>query len=220
MSAGDERKLPFYREMEFQYDRLEQVAPGLRRIVCRNPGPLTFKGTNLYVAGEGEVAVIDPGPAGGGQLDVLLAALAGERITHILVTHCHIDHSSAVLPLRELTGAAVCGMPREAGHPGADAYGPSGPGFVVPVRFDIPLQHGGRLAGPGFKIEAVHTPGHAPDHLCYRLPGNILISGDHVMGWNTSVIAPPEGHMEAIYGRSNCCCCAANPSIFRHTEHL
>ena len=87
-------------------------------------------------------------------------------------------------------------MPRQAGQPGADAKGPHGHNFIIPVDYDVPLQHGGRLAGPGFEIEAVHTPGHAPDHLCYRLKGaDILLSGDHVMGWNTSVIAPPEGHM-------------------------
>ncbi len=87
-------------------------------------------------------------------------------------------------------------MPRRPSDPGAGAKGPSGRGFIVPVHFDIPLQHGSKLAGSGFEIEAIHTPGHAPDHLCFYIPaGNILLSGDHVMGWNTSVIAPPEGHM-------------------------
>ncbi len=182
--------------MAFRYGALEQVAPGLRRLVCDNPGPFTFKGTNLYVIGEGEVAVADPGPDSGAQLKVLLEALAGERITHILVTHCHADHSGAVAALKERTGATTCGMPRAPSDPGADAKGPSGRGFIVPVRFDIPLEHGSKLAGPSFEIEAIHTPGHAPDHLCFYIPaGNILLSGDHVMGWNTSVIAPPEGHM-------------------------
>ena len=196
MSSENRKTPPFSREMAFQYGALEQVAPGLRRIVCRNPGPFTFKGTNLYVIGQGEVAVADPGPAGGDQLDVLMAALKGERITRILLTHTHADHSGAAAALRERTGAPVCGMPRQAGQPGADAKGPHGHNFIIPVDYDIPLRHGGRLAGPGFEIEAVHTPGHAPDHLCYHLAGpDILLSGDHAMGWNTSVIAPPEGHM-------------------------
>ncbi len=196
LRSEEQKTPPFSREMTFQFGALEQVAPGLRRIVCRNPGPLTFEGTNLYVIGEGEVAVVDPGPAGGDQLDVLTEALAGERITHILLTHCHGDHSGAVQALRERTGAPVCGLPRRAEHPGAGANGPSGCKFIIPVDYDVPLRHGGRLGGPGFEIEAVHTPGHAPDHICIYIPAaNILLTGDHVMGWNTSVIAPPEGHM-------------------------
>ncbi|MGO9171888.1 MAG: MBL fold metallo-hydrolase [Rhodomicrobium sp.] len=196
MSTIHPKTPPFSREMKFKYGALQQVAPGLRRIVCHNPGPLTFKGTNLYVIGEGEVAVVDPGPATAGQLNVLAQTLADETVTHILVTHCHSDHSGAVAELQKRTGALTYGMPRSADDPAADAKGPSGHSFVTPVGFDVPLQHGSKIAGPGFEIEAVHTPGHAPDHLCFYIPGqNILLSGDHVMGWNTSVIAPPEGHM-------------------------
>ncbi len=210
MSRENRKPPPFSREITFQYGALEQVAPGLRRIVCRNPGPFTFKGTNLYVIGEGEVAVVDPGPAEGDQLNVLMRALAGEQITHILLTHCHADHSGAVQALRERTGALTCGIPRRAAHPGTGAAGLSGHNFIIPVDYGIALQHGSRLAGPGFEIEAVHTPGHAPDHICFYIPDtNILLSGDHVMGWNTSVIAPPEGHMgsymrslELLMGRS------------------
>jgi glyoxylase-like metal-dependent hydrolase (beta-lactamase superfamily II) len=187
---------PFAREMDFQYGVLERIAPGLRRIVCNNPSPFTFKGTNLYVIGEGSVAVVDPGPASGVQLDVLCDALQGETITHILVTHCHADHSGAADALKERTGAPTCGMPRGAGVPSASAKGPSGRSFVVPVGFDISLQHGAQIRGDGWELQAIHTPGHAPDHLCFYMPGeNILFSGDHVMGWNTSVIAPPEGNM-------------------------
>jgi glyoxylase-like metal-dependent hydrolase (beta-lactamase superfamily II) len=196
LSTKDQKTPPFSREMAFKYGALEQVGPGLRRLVCRNPGPFTFKGTNLYVIGEGEVAAVDPGPDTNDQLDVLLKALGTERITHILVTHCHADHSGAVAALQERTGARTCGMPRRPSDPGAAAKGPSGGSFIVPVHFDIPLEHGSKLAGSGFEIEAIHTPGHAPDHLCFYMPAsNILLSGDHVMGWNTSVIAPPEGHM-------------------------
>ncbi|MBI4724759.1 MAG: MBL fold metallo-hydrolase [Rhodomicrobium sp.] len=182
--------------MDFKYGALERVAPGLRRIVCHNPGLFTFKGTNLYVIGDGEVAVADPGPDTIEQIDVLTGALAGETITHILVTHCHSDHSGAVAALRERTGALTCGMPRAANDPAMGVKGPSGRNYVEPVDFDIALDHGSKIAGPGWQIEAIHTPGHAPDHLCFCLPRqNALLSGDHVMGWNTSVIAPPEGHM-------------------------
>jgi glyoxylase-like metal-dependent hydrolase (beta-lactamase superfamily II) len=187
---------PFSRKMDFQYGALEQVAPGLRRVVCHNPSAFTFKGTNLYVIGEGRVAVVDPGPAPGDQLDVVADALKAETITHILLTHCHSDHSGAVEALRKRTGAVTCGMPRAAGDPAAGAKGPSGRSFVTAVDFDIPLGNGASISGDGWQVEAVHTPGHAPDHLCFYLTDQrILLSGDHVMGWNTSVIAPPEGHM-------------------------
>jgi glyoxylase-like metal-dependent hydrolase (beta-lactamase superfamily II) len=193
---------PFAREMDFRYDALEQIAPGVRRIVCRNPGPFTFKGTNLYVVGEGRVAVVDPGPAPGEQLDVLLDALAGETVTHILLTHSHADHSGAAEALKQRTGALTCGLPRPANAPQAGAKGPSERSYIVPVAFDIPLKHGDTVAGDGFELQAIQTPGHAPDHLCFLWPEpNVLFSGDHVMGWNTSVVAPPEGHMGA-YMRS------------------
>jgi glyoxylase-like metal-dependent hydrolase (beta-lactamase superfamily II) len=197
LSTEDPNPLPFSREMTFRYGVLEQVAPGLRRIVCHNPSPFTFKGTNLYVIGEGEVAVVDPGPAAAAQLDVLEGALAGERVSHILVTHCHSDHSGAVAALKDRTGALTCGMPRKPDDPTV-TIGAGGRSFIVPVDFDVPLRHGSTLALPGVKIEALHTPGHAPDHLCFSLMGqSILLSGDHVMAWNTSVIAPPEGNMGA-----------------------
>ena len=196
MSNPKHKTPPFSREMEFQYGVLEPIAPGLRRLVCKNPSPFTFKGTNLYVIGEGSVAVVDPGPASGEQLDVLCDALKGETITHILVTHCHADHSGTAEALKARTGAPTCGMPRGAGAPSAGAKGPSGRSFIVPVAFDMPLRHGSLIEGDGWEIQAIHTPGHAPDHLCFHMPReNILFSGDHVMGWNTSVIAPPEGNM-------------------------
>ncbi len=196
LSTEHAKPLPFSREMDFKYEALEQVAPGLRRIVCQNPGPFTFKGTNLYVIGEGEVAVVDPGPDAEDQIDVLLDALKGERITHILVTHCHSDHSGAVAALRALTGALTVGMTRPANDASIGANGPSGRSFVVPVDFDLAIEDESRVAGSGWEAIAIHTPGHAPDHLCFFLPAQkILLSGDHVMGWNTSVIAPPEGNM-------------------------
>jgi glyoxylase-like metal-dependent hydrolase (beta-lactamase superfamily II) len=143
--------------MTFQYGVLEQVAPGLRRIVCRNPGLLTFKGTNLYVIGEGEVAVADPGPAEAGQLDVLMDALGGERITHILLTHCHADHSGAAGALRERTGALTCGMPRLARH--RARKGSFGTIIVLWITISQAARRQARRAG--LRNQAVATPGHA-----------------------------------------------------------
>ncbi len=196
MSADKKQQPPFHREMQFQYGVLQQIAPDLRRLVCHNPSPFTFKGTNTYVLGRDNVAIIDPGPVPGEQLDILCEQLSGEHITHILLTHCHSDHSGAAALLKERTGAELCGMPRAADDPSLSAAGPSGSRSVTPVAFDRVLEHGSIVAGEGWEVEAIHTPGHAPDHLCFSVRGrNMLLSGDHVMGWNTSVVAPPEGNM-------------------------
>ncbi|ADP70794.1 beta-lactamase domain-containing protein [Rhodomicrobium vannielii ATCC 17100] len=198
MTNPNHKTPSFSREMPFEYGKLEQIAPGVRRIVCENPGPFTFKGTNLYVVGEGDVAAIDPGPAGGAQVDLLLDALrqTGERVAHIILTHCHADHSGAAAALKKRTGAPTYGMARKIDDPVIGKRGPSGGDFVIPVAFDVPLHHGDTVRDASFELHAVHTPGHAPDHLCFRLAdGDILFSGDTVMGWNTSVVAPPEGNM-------------------------
>jgi glyoxylase-like metal-dependent hydrolase (beta-lactamase superfamily II) len=183
--------------MNFEYDVLLRVAPSVRRIVANNPTPFTFKGTNTYVIGEGEIAVIDPGPEDEAHIDALLKAVAGERITHILVTHTHRDHTGAVEMLKERSGAQVLGFGPTGSERGARTTSPSGKAFVdqefVP---DRKLRDGDRIEIDGVRLEAIHTPGHAPDHLCFALTGQrTLFSGDHVMGWNTTVVAPPEGHM-------------------------
>jgi len=188
----------FSRDMAFEYGKLELIAPGVRRIVCENAGPFTFRGTNLYVVGEGDVAAIDPGPAGERQIDLLLDALgqSGERVAHIILTHCHADHSGAAAALKARTGAPTYGFARDADDTVIGKRGPSGGDFVIPVTFDVPLRHGDAVRDASFELRAIHTPGHAPDHLCFHLAeGNILFSGDTVMGWNTSVVAPPEGNM-------------------------
>lgn len=192
------KPLPFHREMNFEYGKLQPVTPGVRRLVCNNPSSFTFHGTNTYVAGEGSVAVIDPGPDAPDQVESLLAALGrnGERVSHILITHTHSDHTGNAALLKERTGAPVYGMPRGASSNIAAAQSPSGKNFLTPVDYDQPLAHGDLIDGEGWALKALHTPGHAPDHLCYAFPSaDVLFSGDHVMGWNTTVIAPPEGHM-------------------------
>ncbi len=188
--------IPFLREFSFEYGRLEPVAPGIRRIVARNPSPFTFKGTGTYVIGEGEVAVIDPGPDQGEHVAALLAGLAGERVTHILITHTHRDHSPAAAPLKEMTGAVTYGFgPHAGGRRGEPGIEEGGDWDFMP---DLALRDGDEIVGPGWRFEAVHTPGHTSNHLCFALAGSgILFSGDHVMGWSTSVIAPPDGDMNA-----------------------
>jgi glyoxylase-like metal-dependent hydrolase (beta-lactamase superfamily II) len=192
--------IPYRREIAFEYGRLEPVAPGIRRIVARNPGPFTFKGTGTYVVGEGEVAVIDPGPELAEHIDALIASLADEQVTHILVTHTHRDHSPAAKALKEASGAPTYGFgPHAGGRRGDRGIEEGGDWDFVP---DIVVRDGESVDGgkPGGKwhFEAVHTPGHTSNHLCFALPDpGILFSGDHVMGWSTSVIAPPDGDMAA-----------------------
>ena len=187
-------EIPFRREFAFEYGRLEPVAPGVRRIVARNPGPFTFRGTGTYVVGEGKVAVIDPGPDLPEHIEALLMDLAGEEVTHILVTHTHRDHSPAAAAVKAATGAPTYGFgPHAGGRRGEAAIEEGGDWDFVP---DIAVKDGDEIAGAGWRFEAVHTPGHTSNHLCFALPDRgILFSGDHVMGWSTSVIAPPDGDM-------------------------
>jgi glyoxylase-like metal-dependent hydrolase (beta-lactamase superfamily II) len=187
-------KLSFNSEMNFDYGVAVEVAPGVRRIVANNPGPFTFKGTNTYIVGHGEVAVIDPGPHDPEHLKALNAALEGERISHILITHTHRDHTDAVAPLKEYSKAPVLAF-GETGK--SRTTSPSGKVFVdLGFTSDERVLDGDTIKGSGWALDAIHTPGHAPDHLCFALSGErTIFSGDHVMGWNTTVVAPPEGHM-------------------------
>ena len=189
-------EIPFRREFTFEYGRLEPVAPMIRRIVARNPSPFTFRGTGTYVVGQGEVAVIDPGPDLDEHVEALLACLSGEQVTHILITHTHRDHSPAARALQAATGAPTYGYgPHAGGQRGDAAVEEGGDWDFTP---DRTVRDGDRLAGNGWVFEAVHTPGHTSNHLCFALPSEgVLFSGDHVMGWSTSVIAPPDGDMAA-----------------------
>jgi len=189
-------EIPFRRDFSFEYGRLEPVASGIRRIVARNPSPFTFRGTGTYVVGNGDVAVIDPGPDLAEHVDALLAGLSGERVTHILITHTHRDHSPAAQALKAATGASTYGFGPHAGGKRTDpAVEEGGDWDFIP---DLTVGDGDRIAGKGWRFQAVHTPGHTSNHLCFALPDEgILFSGDHVMGWSTSVIAPPDGDMAA-----------------------
>ena len=175
-------------------ETVEQLSPLVRRVVCDNPSPFTFTGTCTYIVGRGTVAIIDPGPERQAHLDALLAATAGERVSHIVLTHTHRDHSPGSRPLAIKTGAAIVGCPAftaPAGRPsGLDSsHDPD----YAPSRV---LHDGDRLAGEGWTLEAVTTPGHASNHTAYALiEENALFSGDHVMAWSTSIVAPPDGSM-------------------------
>ena len=183
--------IPFIREFEPAYGTLVQVSPLVRRLVARNSGPFTAWGSGTYVVGRGAVAVIDPGPLDMAHVESLLAALDGERITHLVITHTHLDHSPAAAPLRERTGARVvgCGVHGARGETteaGADYD------FVPETQmFD-----GDACSGPGWTLRALATPGHTSNHICYHLTEEgALFTGDHVMGWSTTVVVPPDGDM-------------------------
>ena len=197
-------EIPFRKEMIFEYGVPRELFPGVARLVANNPGPFTFKGTNTYLLGKGrDIALVDPGPEDDAHLKATLAAVQGKRITAIIITHTHRDHIDGLPRLQAETGAKVYGFGRKARNPGtivkSAAGGEANDEDFVP---DVVLGAGSRFEGDGFALTALHTPGHAPDHLCFAIDGTgILLSGDHVMGWNTSVVAPPDGNM-AAYMRS------------------
>ena len=202
----------FRTTMNFTYGVPRELAPGVVRIVANNPSHFTFKGTNTYIVGTQDLALIDPGPEDPAHLKAILDTIGARRLSHVLITHTHRDHTDGMPALLAATGAKTAGYGRRARDRGTRRTSPSGSEFVdQDFNPDMPLADGGRLAGAGWAFTAVHTPGHAPDHLCFALEGTkILFSGDHVMGWNTSVIAPPEGNMgdymralEVLNGRSD-----------------
>jgi glyoxylase-like metal-dependent hydrolase (beta-lactamase superfamily II) len=175
--------------------RIERPGPLVRRLLAPNPSPFTYTGTQTYIVGEGEVAVIDPGPDIPAHLEALTEALARERVTAILCTHTHRDHSPASRPLQAATGAPIVGCAALA----LDDEGPrADDAFDADYRPDRVLADRERLMGEGWTLEAVATPGHTSNHLCFALSeAGALFSGDHVMGWSTTVVAPPDGDMAA-----------------------
>ena len=184
--------ISFLTEFDPAYGRCVRVAPGIRRVVAANPSKYTAWGTGTYIVGDGEVAIVDPGPALDDHVDAVLAAVAGETVTHLLVTHTHADHSPAAAAIAARTGAATFGFgphPRDSGSEseehGDHAFEP-----------DVRVRHGDVLAGPTFRFECLHTPGHISNHVCFsELDRSALFPGDHVMGWSTSVISPPDGRV-------------------------
>lgn len=189
--------LDFKTTMDFAYGQPAPMSPGVVRVVANNPGPFTFRGTNTYFIGAAHLAIVDPGPDDPRHIDAILAAANGRPVTHIFITHAHRDHIDGARRLKAATGATTYAFGRSASAVAALADSPSGKSFVNDYFLpDVHMTHGDRVAHDDWELEALHTPGHAPDHLCFALSGRrILFSGDHVMAWNTSVIAPPEGRM-------------------------
>ena len=190
--------IAFDRSFDLAPGRVEEVAPGVRRLLCDNPSPFTFKGTVSYIIGRGEVAIIDPGPDDPQHIAALLDAVRNESVTHIFVTHTHVDHSPGAAQVKAATGAMTFAEgPHRAARPlhigEANRLEASADHDFVP---DHALADGEVIGGKGFAIEAVATPGHTANHMAFALrETGLLFSGDHVMAWNTSIIAPPDGAM-------------------------
>jgi len=218
-------QIEHYRDMgDFDYGAVMRMTPLIRRVICRNPTPFTYKGTGTYIIGTGKVAVIDPGPPLSSHVDDVLEALGtGETVTHVLITHTHSDHSSLTARLQQRTGARSYGF---GPHGTVRAHDPTDrvdfsayftaqekarfdkewddlpdeikrEGPDLDFRPDERLADGDVVHGGNWTLQALHTPGHCSNHLCYYLrEENSLLSGDHVMGWATSVVSPPDGSMQ------------------------
>lgn len=186
-------KIPFVRDIDCRYGESVEVSPLIRRVVAKNPGAFTYTGTGVYIIGRGEVAVIDPGPHDEVHFEALKAALDGETIKAVLVTHSHMDHSPLAHPLASWAGCEVyAGGPviPTASEVRLEA------GDDLQFRPDVTLNDGDEFSGPGWTVSALAAPGHTSNHFCFHLKEeNALFSGDHVMGWSTTVISPPDGHM-------------------------
>lgn len=186
--------IPYVKEIEFEYGKVEQVSPLIRRVIANNPGPFTYVGTGVYIVGHGEVAVIDPGPDRPEHFDVLKSVLKDETITHVLVTHGHSDHSPLAKPLAEWAGCKT--YAKNAGVP--TAKGELGSADDLGFMPDVKIKDGDVFEGAGWTINVIETPGHTINHLCFGLrEENACFSGDHIMGWSTTVVAPPDGDMSA-----------------------
>ena len=205
--------IPFVPPIEVTYGEATRLSPLVRRVVAENPSKYTYMGTGTYIVGRGDVAVVDPGPALDAHRDALATVLAGERVQAILVTHCHADHSPLSAWLRDETGAPTY------------AFGPHGeveqlddemkPEEAIDVAFvpDVVVPDGAVVEGPGWTFEAVHTPGHTSNHTCFALhEERTLFTGDHVMGWSTTVITPPDGDMRAY--------CASLEKLLRRDDAI
>ncbi|MFI4973499.1 MAG: MBL fold metallo-hydrolase [Caulobacterales bacterium] len=186
--------IPYVRDIEFEYGRCDQVSPLIRRVIANNPGPFTYKGTGTYIVGKGEgLAVIDPGPDMPEHLQAILDATAHERISHILVTHHHLDHSPLARPLAAATGAVIYGCAVKVTPVEGEVRLEAGYDRFTP---DVSVCGGSTIYGHGWTMQAIPTPGHTSNHICYALKEeNALFSGDHIMGWSTTVVTPPDGNM-------------------------
>ncbi|MGH6768739.1 MAG: MBL fold metallo-hydrolase [Xanthobacteraceae bacterium] len=187
--------IPFDRTFDLAPGEVEEVVPGVRRVLCNNPGPFTFKGTVSYIVGRGNVAILDPGPVDEAHTAALLNAVRGETVSHIVVTHTHRDHSPAAAAIKAATGAKTYG---EGPHRAARSLVSLPPRSNGDTDFqpDIVLKDGDIVTGDGWSLTAITTPGHCANHMAYALGDtDVLFSGDHVMAWSTPIVAPPDGSM-------------------------
>lgn len=201
-----------------------ELEPGLRLVRAPNPSPMTHTGTNTWIVGQGEVAVIDPGPDLPAHLAAIEAALgAGERVGHVLVTHAHRDHSPLARPLAARWGAPVLAaggmaarrrpvMARLAAEAGIGGGEGGDAGFAP----DVVLEDGAEVAGEGWRLEAIATPGHTADHLAFAW-GEAVFTGDHVMGWASSLVSPPDGDVASFM--ASCRRLAARPARVYYPGH-
>lgn len=180
----------------------EQLEPALRRILAPNPSPMTYRGTNTYVIGTSDLAVIDPGPDSQDHLAAILAAVQpGQKITHIIVTHSHLDHSPLARPLSKTTGAPIYafGGPQDGRSAimtklASDGLAGGGEGIDTEFAPDVTLADGDQLQGAGWALEVLHTPGHIGNHIALAW-GDACFTADHVMGWASSLVSPPDGDL-------------------------
>ena len=196
MSDNDD--IPFNRDFALKPGVVDEVRPGIRRVLCDNPSPFTFTGTVSYIVGRGNVAIIDPGPDNEAHAAALLAAVRGEAVTHIFVTHTHRDHSPNTARIKAATGATVVAEgPHRASRPYYESEKISTESGADRDFFpDVQVKDGETIRGDGWALQAVATPGHTANHMAFAWPERkFLFVGDHVMGWSTSIVAPPDGSM-------------------------
>jgi glyoxylase-like metal-dependent hydrolase (beta-lactamase superfamily II) len=186
--------IPFVKDFDFKYGECSVMSPLVKRVIANNPGPFTYTGTGVYIIGNKEVAIIDPGPNTPEHKNAIKKVLRGKKVTHIFLTHHHLDHSPLAKPLALEYGCNIYGLSidikKRNSFPSLEA------GEDNTFKPDIDVKCGDLFKGGEWTIEAIHTPGHTSNHVCYALKEeNLLFSGDHIMGWSTSVVSPYEGHM-------------------------
>ncbi|MEL6369701.1 MAG: MBL fold metallo-hydrolase [Pseudomonadota bacterium] len=192
--------IPFIKDFNFEYGACERLSPLVRRVIANNPGPYTYSGSGTYMVGsiEGPIVIIDPGPALSDHCDAVVATVGRAKVDAILVTHTHLDHCGGA---RELSEALNTPVHAFGAHPVADARDDApalDEGGDYRFRPDHHIANGDTYSGPGWTLTAVHTPGHLSNHLCFALQEEkALFTGDHIMGWATTVVAPPDGDMAA-----------------------
>jgi glyoxylase-like metal-dependent hydrolase (beta-lactamase superfamily II) len=188
----------FRTEFDPRHGEAVDMVPGVQRVVCENPSPFTFHGTNSYLLGHDKIAVIDPGPPDEAHFQALMTAINGRPVSHIIVTHTHMDHSPLARPLAERTGAQIYaeGPHRPARPLNLGEVNPLDASGDSDFRPDHILQHGDVIDGDGWSLDCLFTPGHTANHMAFGWRDtDYLFPGDHVMAWATSIVAPPDGAM-------------------------